>query len=224
MVANKEEYGFFDDWPEWAKPTMALAAMILLGGAWIGAPLLIAWQLMKQNTGATAMNFQPLTTVLVAMTTATIAGIFLFMTFRIDRGTRLKAESVAKREIEKRTTEEIRKRIQEALSEVDTFVGETGPRAVCQQVAAYLRDEDVRRQIESVLTVDANVQIVQEYARRRVGDFNLETIQQLAELMGDTAKALRRLAWAERARRRSGAIKAFFRKLVRSSEKGSVAK
>ena len=31
MAADKE--GFFEDWPKWSKPVLALSAMILLGGA-----------------------------------------------------------------------------------------------------------------------------------------------------------------------------------------------
>ena len=96
-MAAGEEHGFFEDWPRWSKPILALAAMILLGGAWIGVPLLSAWKLVENNAQATGfVDYRPMMTVLIAMTTATITGIFVFMTFRIDRGTRLKAERVAK--------------------------------------------------------------------------------------------------------------------------------
>ena len=40
MAADEE--GFFEDWPKWTKPVFALSAMILLGGVWIGIPLLSA--------------------------------------------------------------------------------------------------------------------------------------------------------------------------------------
>lgn len=92
-----DEKGFFDDWPKWSKPLFALSAMILLGGVWIGIPLLSALKLVEPNLPSEGqVNYQPMMAVLIAMTTATIAGIFVFMTFRIDRGTRLKAERVAK--------------------------------------------------------------------------------------------------------------------------------
>ena len=86
---------------------MALSAMILLGGAWIGIPLLSAWKLVENNALAPRfVDYQPMMTVLIAMTTATITGIFVFMTFRIDRGTRLKAERVVK-DLAKDTVDEV---------------------------------------------------------------------------------------------------------------------
>lgn len=96
-----DEEGFFEDWPKWSKPVLALSAMILLGGVWIGIPLMSAWKLGIDSAQATVqLDYEPMIAVLVAMTTATIAGIFVFMTFRIDRGTRLKAERVAKDKVD----------------------------------------------------------------------------------------------------------------------------
>ena len=100
-MAGSEEHGFFDDWPKWSKPVLALAAMVLLGGAWIGVPLLSALKLVDNNAQAAGfVDYGPMVTVLIAMTTATMTGIFVFMTFRIDRGTRLKAERVAKEKVD----------------------------------------------------------------------------------------------------------------------------
>lgn len=101
-MATKGESGFFDDWPAWAKPTMALAVTILLGGAWIGVPFFVAWRLMEQSVKLGVVTYQPMMTVLVAMTTATIAGIFLFMTLRIDRGTDSRLRELRKRQSRRR--------------------------------------------------------------------------------------------------------------------------
>lgn len=96
-----DEEGFFDDWPKWSKPLFALSAMILLGGVWIGIPLLSALKVIELNLQSEGqVDYQPMMAVLIAMTTATITGIFVFMTFRIDRGTRLKAERVAKEKVD----------------------------------------------------------------------------------------------------------------------------
>lgn len=98
MAADEE--GFFEDWPKWSKPVFALSAMILLGGVWVGIPLLSAWKLGYDNAqAAVPMDYEPMMALLIAMTTVTITGIFVFMTFRIDRGTRLKAERVAKEKV-----------------------------------------------------------------------------------------------------------------------------
>lgn len=254
-MATKGESGFFDDWPAWAKPTMALAVTILLGGAWIGVPFFVAWRLMEQSIELGVVTYQPMTTVLVAMTTATLAGIFLFMTLRIDRGTRLKAESVAKKAVEekteslieeaKRETEkkaqellnEIEKKAKNSLSEmektvegirseaedtVQDFLREkfdegTVPENIRKEIEARLTEEVLRRHVEAVLMVDANVQIVGEYAKLRAGDLDPATIERLVGLMDETVEAWRGLVQAERRKHRRGFFRAFFSRFYRSS-------
>ena len=106
MAADEE--GFFEDWPRWSKPVLALAAMILLGGVWIGIPLISALKIGANNAqAAVPLDYEPMMAVLIAMTTITITGIFVFMTFRIDRGTRLKAERVAKDKINELVKEKL---------------------------------------------------------------------------------------------------------------------
>ena len=86
--------GFSDNWPDWAKPAFALAGMVI----WVGAPLVAAWSLAARTVQAGgAMDYQPILVVLVGMTTATITGIFVFMSFRIDRGTRFEAQKIAEK-------------------------------------------------------------------------------------------------------------------------------
>lgn len=107
-AGKADEEGFFEDWPKWSKPVFALCAMILLGGLWIGIPLLSALKVIELNFQSEGqVDYQPMMAVLIAMTTATITGVFVFMTFRIDRGTRLKAERVAKDRIKKVVDEEL---------------------------------------------------------------------------------------------------------------------
>ena len=261
-MATKEEDGFFEDWPKWAKPTMALAAMILLGGAWIGAPFLITFHLMKQNAAQGIVTFQPLTTVLVAMTTATIAGVFLFMTLRIDRGTRLKATSVAKNavkgEVERLENEarelledveeeamallksintsadlqmaKVRGEVQDVRIEVEETVGTfmkekfdegTTPRKIREEIERSLTEEALRRHVEAVLLVDANVKMIEEYARERAGDLDEETIERIVKLMEELVKAWRGQTEEKTPRRGiMAALKAVFGKLRRSPKDG----
>ena len=102
----------FDNWPKRSKPVLALAAMIILGGIWIGIPLLSALRLVESNVPSSgAVDYSPMMAVLIAMTTATVAGIFLFMTLRIDRGTRLRAKSVASKAV-KRKAEKFAKELE----------------------------------------------------------------------------------------------------------------
>ena len=212
-MAATGEKGFFEEWPDWAKPVMALAAMILLGGAWIGVPSLMAWELMQRSLDLGKATYEPIITVLVAMTTATIAGVFLFMTFRIDRGTRLRAEKVAK----KVAKEEIEKGIGGAKGKLETFVTKEAPETVDKKITAHLTEEVLQRHVEAVLMVDANVQMVGKYARRPAAGLDLATLEHVAKHLKETIKEWRRLVWAERWRRRKEAIKAFFRKFRSSA-------
>lgn len=90
--------GFSDDWPKWAKPTFALAVAAM----WIGGPMVAAWNLAARTVQeGGVVDYQPILVVLVGMTTVTITGVFVFMTFRIDRGTKRKARGVAKKALKK---------------------------------------------------------------------------------------------------------------------------
>ncbi len=65
-----------------------------------------AWNLAAHTVQAGGVvDYQPILVVLVGMTTATITGVFVFMTFRIDRGTQQEAERVAKETLKKMKNE-----------------------------------------------------------------------------------------------------------------------
>jgi len=65
-----------------------------------------AWNLAAHTVQAGGVvDYQPILVVLVGMTTATITGVFVFMTFRIDRGTQQEAERVANETLEKMKNE-----------------------------------------------------------------------------------------------------------------------
>lgn len=204
-MATKGESGFFEDWPRWAKPTMALAAMILLGGAWIGVPFLLTWRLLKQSTDfGVVVDYQPIATVLIAMTTATITGIFLFMTLRIDRGTRLKAENVARDAVkdEVKAARERLDKVEKQLGKIEMdastilarkFDEGTAPRNISKEVQARLTADVLRGHVKDVLMIDANVQMVGQYVKERARDLNPETIERLLPLLEGAFKALREL-------------------------------
>ena len=225
-MATKDGSGLFDDWPPWAKLTMSLAAMTLLGGTWVGVPLLMAWHLVGQGRDG---DYHSMMSVLIAMTTATIAGIFLFMTLRIDRGTRLRAERVAKKAVKKKekeldskiesTVESIQSKAKETVQKFlkEIFGEETAPENIRKEVEARLTEEVLQRHVEAVLMIDANAQIVGEYAKQRAGELDPETIGRLAKLMDETFKAWRSFIKAKRQRHRKDSLKAFFSGFRRSS-------
>lgn len=221
MAGKDDDSGFFEDWPTWSKPTLALAAIILLGGTWIGIPLLNALKLIEPNlqTGE-QVDYQPMMAVLIAMTTATIAGIFIFMTFRIDRGTRLKAESEVKRALKDeredfergldamKTEHEIvasqLRDIQLALlvetrDELRTMYDEgTKAKIVRAAVAERITAETLGPHIESALMVDVNGRLVAEYAKDRAPTLKAETAEALVKLLNGTVESLSRYAEAKR--------------------------
>ena len=257
-MATNDGNGFFDDWPAWSKPTLALAAMILLGGAWIGIPLLSAWHLVDRSVGSSSVvNYQPMIVVLVAMTTMTITGIFLFMTLRIDRGTRLKVEKIGEEALrdEFKKAEELLKKIEgeaacflirtnkdakvslgkiesrvesirsKAEETVQSFLKEkfdegTVPENIHKEIEARLTEEVLRRHVEAVLMVDANIQIVGEYAKQRAGDLDQKAIERLVGLMDETVEAWRGLVQAERRKQRKGFFRAFLSRFGRSFRDG----
>lgn len=209
MAAGEE--GFFEDWPRWSKPVLALSAMILLGGVWIGVPLLSAWKLAENNAQATGfVDYRPMMSVLIAMTTATITGIFVFMTFRIDRGTRLKAEMVAKDAAYKLVNSKFEKFDQESKSKFDRFdkdakfkiekkLGElTTQDAIDDAVRNRIPEEEFRAHVRAVLLANANGQIVAEYAKEHAEAMDTQAIEALLGLLDDATKHVAQCAKAKR--------------------------
>lgn len=91
------------------------------------------------------------------------------------------------------------------------------PENIRKEIEARLTEEVLRRHVEAVLMVDANVQIVREYAKQRAGDLDPATIERLVGLMDETVEAWRGHVQAERRKRRKGFLRAFLSRLGRSS-------
>ena len=122
-MASNGGKGFFDEWPKWAAPMLALAAMIFIGGLWVGLPVLSALKSIDAQASG-VVDYTPMMSVFIAMTTVTITGIFLFMTLRIDRGTRLKAERVAKETMEQVVAKKMDEIAADEKKEMDKIVAE----------------------------------------------------------------------------------------------------
>ncbi len=140
-MASDDGKGFFEGWSEGAKFMLALAAMIFIGSLWV-APALTVWNSISAQTSSPSaqtsspsaqtsspVDYGPMVSVYSAMTTVAITGIFLFMTLRIDRGTRLKAERVAKKtmtkvvdEIVAEETNEMNKIVADGKARMDEIV------------------------------------------------------------------------------------------------------
>ena len=113
-----------DDRTRWPWPAQFLLVVIALATAvvlliWI--PMHVAPSFVEGSSRGTAPDFSMMMAVFVGLTAMTVSGIFLFMTFRIDRGTKTtarrvaqkageaKAEEVAKNELGKLVNERLTK-------------------------------------------------------------------------------------------------------------------
>ena len=83
-------------WPVGYQFTLALFGLIFVGFLWVGLPVLSTLKFGQGVAVGEIGLWAPMIATLLALTTMTVTAIFLFMTFRIDRGTRLKAEETAK--------------------------------------------------------------------------------------------------------------------------------
>ena len=184
--------GFFDGWPDWAKPVFAFAVATI----WIGVPIVAAWSLSARAVHADGVvDYQPLVAVLIALTTATITGIFVFMTFRIDRGTKTKAGEVAR----KTAKDVAEKAMMDAVSkcEVDKAIKEkldivASPDKIERKVAERIKEEKLREHVKSVLMIDANVKAITAVAQEQAKSFDPATILRISKLLKKAADA-----WAQ---------------------------
>lgn len=175
MAAGVDD-GVFDNWPTSAKLMLSLAA----AAAWIGVPLIVVWRLMDKTVAmGGVVSYEPMMAVLIAMTTATIAGTFVFMTFRIDRGTRLKAERVARDAaaealekivdtLKKDMDERAEKMVVEARRKICDAVKQrlddaTTSEEICRGIKVRVNDEELRGHVRAVLITKTNIQAINEY-------------------------------------------------------------
>lgn len=140
------------EWPWWAQFFLALFAMILAALFLIGLPysVMIAVAERSVNPGA-AGAWAAMIPVLIGFTTMTISGIFVFMTFRIDRGAkaeaRAEAKKVAKKEVKDIIGAEVKSQMKKKLK---TLLSEAERRAdnhvtkVDQQMEARYDASDKR--------------------------------------------------------------------------------
>ena len=166
--------GLFDGWPGWTKPVFLFAVVVV----WVGAPMAtIAGAGDSSTQSGGVFDYEPMMAVLIALTTATIAAIFLFMTFRIDRGTRFTAERHAKKAAE----DFLRLKTDELIREITR-----------DQVDLRLTNKMLREELKAVLMVDANGQIVDEYVRQPIERLDAETVGQVVDRLSETIEAWRR--------------------------------
>ena len=106
------------EWPWWAQFFLAVIAMALAALFLIGLPYYVMSAENWRNPGtATAPSgaWTAMIPVLIGFTTMTISGIFLFMTFRIDRGAKAEARDTAKKVAEDIIGEKVQSEMKKQL-------------------------------------------------------------------------------------------------------------
>ena len=93
---STSEHGSKTRWPWWGQFLLAVIALVTASGLLIFMPVLSASQVAGDGGAGGLAVWGPMFSVLIGITSMTITGIFVFMTFRIDRGARAEAREVAK--------------------------------------------------------------------------------------------------------------------------------
>ena len=92
-------------------PWVAWFILFLVGLALAASMIVLpVWSIRQYGATSGSDLWGPMLAILIGLTTMTISGIFVFMTFRIDRGTKLTAEWKAK-EVAAKTVEEIVRKV-----------------------------------------------------------------------------------------------------------------
>lgn len=99
--SNEQDRNNKKIWPFSSKETFVGVVTVLIIVCWVGLPIWSATQFIRDGSTSTADAWTPLLSVFVALTTLTVSAIFLFMTFRIDRGVKFEAQSTAEKAINK---------------------------------------------------------------------------------------------------------------------------
>jgi hypothetical protein len=160
-AANDDRRGV---WPWWGQFMLALAAMILAAVFLIGLPYLIA-------TNSSAQAWEAMVGPLLGLTTMTISGIFVFMTFRIDRGARAEARDTA----EKAAVKKVNSLIEAAVREQVEALLEIRLNAAQLRSDARIHAADRRMEARvdaSDRQMDARISTIDDLTRERLSQAN----------------------------------------------------
>lgn len=106
------------EWPWGAQFSLAVVAMLLAALFLIGLPYFVMSAENWRNPGTAAAPsgaWTAMIPVLIGLTTMTISGIFVFMTFRIDRGARAEARDTAEKIAKEKVNDIIEAQIKSRL-------------------------------------------------------------------------------------------------------------
>ena len=139
----------------WGARFILYLVFLLLAASMIVLPI---WSIQRYGATTGSDLWGPMIAALIGLTTMTISGIFVFMTFRIDRGTKLTAQRTASKIATDTVNELVQKVIGERLAEVRNQIDEelsTMPDEVREIAKGLLgkMENDMEKEMETAKNV-----------------------------------------------------------------------
>lgn len=106
------------EWPWWGQLILAMFALVLVALFLIGLPYAMTVAIENPGTLHAANVWTAMIPTLMGLTTMTISGIFVFMTFRIDRGARAEAQKTANKAVNEAVDKKIQLEVEKKMDEL----------------------------------------------------------------------------------------------------------
>lgn len=193
-----KDQGWSRPWPWGAQFVLVVLGLLLAGTLLVGLPILVASKFGATYGVSDANVWSPMIAALLGLTTMTITGIFLFMTLRIDRGTkntaRTMARKVARKEVKaaEKDLKNFRQRAKDTLkkqqqtmdkfeAEIRDSLEERIQKEVSELSKSYLTEESLRNMAKEVVEkrlVEQAVKCMAEMSSERKRGFivNLKVV------------------------------------------------
>ena len=189
------------EWPWWAQFILAMFAMLLVALFLIGLPYAMTVTIDSQEDLDASKIWTAMIPTLLGLTTMTISGIFVFMTFRIDRGARAEAKDTAqeivKQTVDKEVPLEVEKKMKERL---DSLMAETKEqlanrmKETDQQLANRMKEADQRmeaRHNASDKLMEMKIEAVDERLTERFADADARISKRVADAENRVVETMR---------------------------------
>ena len=180
--------------PWWARFVLYLSSLGLAAFMMV----LPVWSVQRYGATSGVDLWGPVMATLVGLTTMTISGIFVFMTFRIDRGTKLTAQWTAKRIATATVTELVNKVIGDRIAETRTTIGKGLAKATEELgevkkgvTAAKARiDDQFAAASAEMKAMEEKIATAKQQVVERFGTLEAEVEKQFANLKTGIEKSL----------------------------------
>lgn len=172
-------------WP-WQAQFAALLFALVIAAFLIVLPVLVVRVLDAQYTFASESDlWAGMIAILLGLTTMTVSGIFVFMTFRIDRGARLEARKTA----EKATTKAMEKYGKELVDKLTTELKNQFDHSKDKIDELY---SNVEKEMSKAATVMKDVSTVAEKTTKNVSQLadKIDTVSQLVDTVNTDVSQL----------------------------------